>query len=149
MILVGDNIVNSTNIGGLLRLADAFAIEKVVFTGNILLDTRKVKKVSRNTHRSVNWEIANSTSEVVKNFKKQNVIIYGLEIHESSIKLEDIKVSKNENIALVVGNEQEGLSEAVINLCDKLIYIPMLGKNHSMNVTSATAIALYNLKLHL
>ena len=145
MVLVGHHIVNSSNIGALLRLADAFNLEKVIFTGDIPLDTRKVKKVSRNAHQFVEWELATSTHQVLDHLRQNNFVIIGLELHPDAVPLNTYSFPKKNPIALVVGNEQEGIPETILTKCDGVVYIPMLGKNFSMNVASASAIALYEI----
>ena len=145
MILLGHNITNSANIGGLLRLADAFNVEKVVFTGNIGIDTRKVKKVSRNAHQFITWELAQSTMDLIQKFKSDKKSIIALELNSEAIPIKSFKVPNPNNLVLIVGNEKDGIENEILKECDSIIYIPMLGKNYSMNVTSATAIALYEL----
>ena len=51
----------------------------------------------------------------------------------------------NEKIALILGNERHGISASVLTKLNKSIYIPMYGKNSSMNVAQAAAIAAYTI----
>ena len=129
----------------MLRLADAFNLEKVIFTGVENIDTRKVKKVSRNALQFVNYELAYSTLEILDIMRSQGRYIIALELHPNAIPLKTFQFPIQKDIALVVGNEISGLPESILTICDTIVYIPMQGKNSSMNVTSATAIALYEI----
>ena len=78
---------------------------------------------------------------VLKRFKAERYQIVGLEQTSNSVSLHDFEFSKR--TVLVVGNEREGLSEAILNVLDHVVEIPVFGQPNSYNVASATAMALY------
>ena len=149
IILVCDNVTNSSNIGSLFRIADAFGIEKVIFCGETIPLGRKMTKTSRATEKVVTFEAYESVSEVVSDLKKQEYSIISLEITNSSSPIHTFQFSKEKPIALIVGDENFGISEEVLKLSDTVIHINMFGKNSSMNVVQASNIALYEITKQL
>jgi len=143
--LVCDNITNAPNIGSLFRTADAFGIEKLILCGQHIELGRKTAKTSRATEKVVNYEMAPFASNVVEHLKNEGYQIISLEITETSKPLSSVKFSTNKPIALVIGDENFGVSEAILKCSDAIIHIDMYGKNSSMNVVQATSTALYEI----
>ena len=138
VILILDDIQSSHNIGAMVRLCDAFFLEKLVICGELTINAKKLKKTSIGTQKWVTIEEAKSSVAVVKNLKKQGYQIAAIELCQASINYltADYKLP----LAFVLGSEKKGVSEEVIALADLLIHIPMLGMGNSMNVSSAGAI---------
>lgn len=143
--LVCDNITNAPNIGSLFRTADTFGIEKIIFCGSPIPTGRKMTKTSRATEKVVLFEEQESILEVIQLLKAENYQIISLEITNNSQPLESLNCSKQQKIALIIGDENFGVSEAILNLSDSIIHINMFGQNSSMNVVQATSIALYEI----
>ncbi|NMH88070.1 TrmH family RNA methyltransferase [Flavivirga algicola] len=147
--LVCDNVTNAPNIGSLFRVSDAFGVEKLVLCGEHIPLGRKMTKTSRATEKSVDYEIVSSASETVKTLKTNGYQIISLEITDASQPIHNFKFSDKKPIALVIGDENFGVSEAILDLSDVSIHIDMFGQNSSMNVVQATNIALYELTKQL
>ena len=147
--LVCDNVTNASNIGSLFRMADAFGIEKLILCGANIQLGRKMSKTSRATEKVVNYEICESAIEVVKPLKKANHQIISLEITDKSDPIHTAVFSTEKPIVLIIGDENFGVSEALLKLSDKIIHIDMFGQNSSMNVVQATNIALYEITKQL
>ncbi|GGG48791.1 TrmH family RNA methyltransferase [Bizionia arctica] len=145
IILVCDNITNAPNIGSLFRTADAFGIDKIIFCGSKIPLGRKMTKTSRATEKVISYEEIESISEMIQHLKAEEYQIVSLEITNNSQSLEDVIFPKNKKIALIIGDENFGVSEAVLNLSDAIIHINMFGQNSSMNVVQATSITLYEM----
>lgn len=148
IILVCDNVTNAPNIGSLFRISDAFGIEKLILCGDVSLG-RKITKTSRATEKVVDYNIQKDASIVVEALKNKGYQIISLEITTTSKPIHDIQFSKENPIALVVGDENFGVSEAILKLSDTVIHIDMFGQNSSMNVVQATNIALYEITKQL
>ena len=144
-ILVCENVTNAPNIGSLFRTADAFGIEKLVFCGEQIPLGRKMTKTSRATEKYVNYEIKSDAFEVISDYKDKGYHIVALEITTKSINLIEHQFPKNMPIAMVIGDENFGISEAVLNISNAVIHIDMFGQNSSMNVVQATSITLYEI----
>jgi len=143
--LICDNVTNAPNLGSLFRTADAFGVEKLILCGEAVPLGRKMIKTSRATEKVVDFEVKKSTLEVVKEVKNKGYTIVSLEITSNSVPIHSFNFSKNKPIALVVGDENFGISETVLKLSDCFIHIEMFGHNSSMNVVQAANIALYEL----
>ena len=144
--IVLDNIEHPENVGSAFLLADALGAEKLIILDDKDLNKdksfmKKVSKTSRNCENIVSFEIM-KTEEFIK---AKPVKIVALEITNTSVPLGDIVFSSGEHIFLVVGNEREGVGEKLLALADLTIHIPMCGVNSSMNVSTALAIALYEI----
>ena len=147
--LVCDNVTNSPNIGSLFRIADAFGIEKLILCGSDISIGRKISKTSRATEKVVNYEIHDSALTVVRNLQDLNYQIIALEITNHSKPMHSFELSQEKPIAMVIGDENFGVSESILKISDDIIHIDMYGHNSSMNVVQATNIALYELTKQL
>ena len=149
IILVCDNVTNAPNIGSLFRTADAFGIEKLILCGEDMSIGRKITKTSRATEKVVDYEIQKSASEVINNLKNKGYQIISLEITTESKLIHSIKFSKEKPLVLIIGDENFGVSETILEQSDEVIHIDMFGENSSMNVVQATNIALYEITKQL
>ncbi|RED49583.1 TrmH family RNA methyltransferase [Seonamhaeicola aphaedonensis] len=147
--VVSNNVTNAPNIGSLFRICDAFGIEKLILCGSHIPLGRKMTKTSRATEKAVNFEVQESVLQAVENLKTKRYQIISLEITESSLPIHTYEFYKKMPIALVVGDENFGVSEDILKLSDAVIHIDMYGQNSSMNVVQATNIALYEITKQL
>ncbi|MBJ7882424.1 TrmH family RNA methyltransferase [Gelidibacter salicanalis] len=147
--LVCENVTNVANIGSLFRTADAFGLEKILFCGSPIPLGRKMTKTSRATEKYVPYEMHQNASTLLKALKTSGYQIVALEITETSRSLNSFKFGVNQPIALLIGDENFGISDACLKLADAIIHIEMFGQNSSMNVTQATSIALYEITKQL
>ena len=140
LIVVLDNVTNSYNIGSFIRLADAFAIEKIIVCGQLTISDKKLKKASRNEAKWVCIEYSDSTTASLQTLREQGYGIYSVELCHESV---DYKtVTYPSPCVLVLGNERKGVSEAALQLSHQQIHIPMFGMGNSLNVSTAGAIVL-------
>ena len=149
IVLVCDEVTNAPNIGSLFRIADAFGIEKLILCGENVQLSRKIKKTSRATEKIVPHQIDTNILNVLTDLKKQKFHVTALEITSKSSALQSHKFSSNRSLALVVGNENQGVSDTVLKVSDSILHIEMFGKNSSMNVVQAANIALYEITKQL
>ncbi|WP_298345970.1 TrmH family RNA methyltransferase [uncultured Algibacter sp.] len=147
--LVCDNVNNAPNIGSLFRIADAFGIEKLILCGENIQLGRKMAKTSRATEKVIDYEMNLDASEVIKDLKSKNYQIISLEITDSSQPIHKVQFSKEKPIALIIGDENFGVSEDILKKSSTIIHIEMFGQNSSMNVVQATNIALYEITKQL
>ena len=147
--LVSENVTNAPNIGGLFRIADAFGVEKLILCGEHVPLGRKMAKTSRATEKVVDFELHQSALDVVQTLKNKGATIISLEITSQSKPLHVFEFSKDKPIALLIGDENYGVSQTILNLSDEQIHINMFGQNSSMNVVQATNIALYEITKQL
>lgn len=149
--LVCDQVTSPANIGGLFRLADAFGIKQILFSSEIDLSSSRLRKTARGTESKVAFKESVQLTEELIHLKMQGYVLLGLEITSTSIALQQLTISealKTDKVALVVGSEKHGISPTILDLLDTTTHINMFGANSSMNVTQATAIALFSLTQH-
>lgn len=144
--LVCDHIYFQQNLGSLFRIGEAFGIEKIIFIGkDIPLTPRKINKTSRSTHLQIPHSIVEETTEAITLLQKEEYHIIALEITSTSNPIQQLMVPKNKKIALIIGNEIEGVSASLLAIANQISHITMYGNNSSMNVVQATSIALYEI----
>lgn len=149
IVLVCDNVTNAPNIGSLFRTADTFGVDRLILCGKDLTIGRKVTRTSRSTEKYVNYEIQPSIEAVVKSLIEKGYHIISLEITENSTPIESMDFTKHSPLALVIGDENFGVSDAILEQSNVIIHIEMFGKNSSMNVVQATNIALFEITKQL
>ena len=145
IILVCENVTNAPNLGSLFRTADAFGIEKLILCGDNIPLGRKMTKTSRATEKSINYQICDNVSEIIMELKNNGYKLIALEITDTSKPLHEFEFHNNQPIALIIGDENFGISEMTLNSSDAIIHLEMFGQNSSMNVVQATSVALYEI----
>jgi tRNA G18 (ribose-2'-O)-methylase SpoU len=141
-----DNIHLSANIGSLFRIADALGVEKIYLTGlSSVSANTKFKKASRSTEKFVDYAYEENTLDLAARLKNEGYCIIGLEITSSSISIQKMSFAKDQKICLVIGSEDIGVSQNLLEACDSVVHIPMFGQNSSMNVGTACAIATFEI----
>ena len=143
--IVLDNVRSSLNVGSVFRTADAFLIEKIILCGITPTPPNKdIRKSALGSTNSVDWEYEDNTIDAVLKLKKNNYTIIGVEQVKESIMLDNFKISEDQ-IAIIFGNEVDGVMNEVINLCDKVIEIPQFGTKHSLNISVSSGIVIWEL----
>ena len=141
-----DHITFQPNIGSLFRICEAFGVEKIIFVGeDIALTPRKINRTSRNTHLHVPHEVIPTIGEVLQFLREKDYEIIALEITDSSIPLQSLKLSNEKPVALIAGSEVYGISSELLQASHQAVHITMYGENSSMNVVNAVAVALYDI----
>ncbi len=150
--LICDGVQSPSNIGSLFRICDAMGVSEIIFCNTELnISSPRLQKTARSTQKKVVYSISENILQTISELKKENYKIIALEITDKSIYLEEVVLSKKQKIAIIIGNEQHGISNKVLKTCDINTKISMFGKNSSINVVQATTIALYTMvnKLYL
>lgn len=144
--LVCDQVNSPANIGSIFRLADSFGVEKIIFCGqHTEILSKRMMRTARSTYQFIPYVEKESCLEAVNTLKQNKYTVIALEITNDSIPLPNLKIKPTDKIALVIGEENFGVSKQVLKEVDHTTHINMYGKNSSMNVASATGIALYEI----
>lgn len=134
------------NIGSIFRIADALGVEKIYLAGSSCFPPNsKIRKTSRSTENYVAFSYSENACTVAAELKAEGYKIVSLEIASKSIGLDEFKASPGERICLVLGSEDKGVCQQLLDMSDETIHIPMRGVNSSMNVAAACAIATYEI----
>ena len=145
-VVVLDNIRSMNNIGSVFRTCDAFRVEKLVLCGITATPPhREIHKSALGATESVSWEYAETTKQAVAGLKENGYIVVAIEQTDTSINLKDYYPPVSEKIALVFGNEINGIDEDVLDLCDFSVEIPQFGTKHSFNISVSAGIILWDM----
>jgi rRNA methylases len=146
IVVVLDNIRSMHNVGSVFRTCDAFLVEYLFLCGFTARPPhRDINKTALGSTETVNWKHFYSTLDAAKKLKEEGYTIWGVEQVDSSSKLNELTLEKEEKIALIFGNEVEGISNEVLPFCDGFIEIPQMGMKHSLNVSVAAGIVLWEM----
>lgn len=161
IIIILHNIRSTFNVGAILRTAECLGLKQAFATGytpNLEYCTDNNQpilphikaKLKRSLHVSalgaeeiVKFNYHNDISQLIIELKNQDYQIIGLEQNQKSIPLDNYRPAQK--IALLLGEEVNGIDARLIDQCDSLIELAMFGQKESYNVAVATGICLYNL----
>jgi len=159
IVLIVHDVRSAHNVGSLLRTADGLGAECVYFTGYTpypeapnderlphirTRTTNQIHKTALGAENTIKWQHETDIYTLLNQLKKHGFLVVALEQSPASIGINAF--NPPERVALVVGNEVQGLSLEVLKQVDKIVEIPMLGKKESLNVAVAAGIALYHLR---
>ncbi len=141
-LLILENLQDPTNVGVILRTADAVGIKTVLYTKGTA-DPFAPKTVRSSAGSILNLSLLqiHNIKEVITLLKEQEFKII-VSVVQGGDPL--FKTGVPEKFCLVVGNEAKGVSQEMLDIADKLITIPMKGGAQSLNVAIATAVILYH-----
>ncbi len=146
LVIVCDTVTGPANVGGLFRIAEAFGVREILFCGSRQPEfSPRMKKTARAADKHVPYSYNEDTRNTLAALKEKGYILIALEITEDSSPLSRFDFSDFRKIALIIGNENLGISPEIIGNSDHCIHIEMFGSNSSMNVVQATGIALYEI----
>lgn len=134
------------NVGSLFRIADAFGIEKIYLSGaSPSPPNSKIRKTSRATEKYVPFSYEDNALDLVRRLKRREYKIISLEITSLSTDIRDLSLSEKEKVCLILGSENSGVSQPLLDASDEIVHIPMVGVNSSMNVATACSIATFEI----
>jgi tRNA G18 (ribose-2'-O)-methylase SpoU len=149
------NIRSTQNVGAILRTCDAVGVNKVFFSGitpsPIDRFGRKRSDVSKSAlgaEESVEWKVLEEKGQSVQEFLKEmhaeGFQIVALEQSENSVDYKKLnEVAPSDRRVVVLGNEVEGVSKEILDLCDVVCEIPMMGEKESLNVSVAFGVFIF------
>lgn len=146
VMLVLDNVRSALNVGSAFRTADAFAVEGIVLCGiSAQPPHREILKTALGATETVHWKYFAECSEGIEYLREQGWQIWAVEQAEGSIQLQEFQTIENQPIALVFGNEVQGVSEEVMARVQGAIEIPQFGAKHSLNIAVSIGVVLWEL----
>jgi len=145
LIVVLDNVRSMNNVGSVFRTADAFRLEAVYLCGITAVPPNpEIHKTALGAEESVTWYYFRDTKDATDDLKKQGYLLYAVEQAEGSISLNELKLQSNKKYALILGHEVKGVQQEIVNKCDYCVEIPQYGTKHSLNVSVAGGIVLWD-----
>ncbi len=146
VVVILENIRSMHNVGSVFRTCDGFRVEKLLLCGFTPKPPhRDIHKTALGATESVNWESYENASDAIAELKKEGYTVYAIEQAHQSMMLHEIDTGTNHKIAVIFGNEAEGVSNESIAAADACIEIPQAGSKHSFNISVAAGIVLWEL----
>ncbi|KGN86726.1 MULTISPECIES: RNA methyltransferase [unclassified Porphyromonas] len=144
LVIVLDDVRSMNNIGSVFRSADAFRLEGLYLCGITARPPHPdIHKTALGAEDSVSWRYAASADDAVAELLREGYKVYALEQAHGSISLEQFAPIAGDRYALVLGNEVKGVRQSVVDICTGCIEIPQFGTKHSLNVSVAAGIAIW------
>ena len=146
VVVVLDDIRSLSNVGSIFRTSDAFKVKELILCGITGRPPhREIQRTALGATESVAWRYAESALEEVESLKTQGFHIMALEQCERPVMMDQWSGKKDQSYCLIVGNEVNGVNQALVDIADEVLEIPQLGTKHSLNVTVATGVALWEI----
>ncbi len=146
LTVVLDDVRSLYNVGSVFRTCDAFRVERVCLCGITACPPHpEIHKTALGGEDAVEWQYFASADEAVEALHREGVFVYSIEQVEGSTKLQDMQTESGIRYAVVFGNEVKGVHQSVVDASDGCLEIPQFGTKHSLNVSCAAAIAIWEL----
>ena len=173
LVVVLDDVRSLYNVGSVFRTCDAFRVERIYLCGiTATPPSTEIHKTALGAEDSVDWKYFSSAEDAVAELKAQGYTVYAVEQAEGSIMLSESLLPASTQgrgeatgqpvwaplpseglgeavglsegvVAVVLGNEVKGVHQSVIDLCDGCLEIPQYGTKHSLNVSVAAGIVVW------
>lgn len=150
-VLILNDIRSTHNVGSIFRTADACGIDKIYLVGESASpidrfgrERKDIAKTALGAEKSIPWEYFSTISPLLTKLKKDKFKIIAIEQASNSTDYKKISVSEGK-FAIIVGNEVSGIPKKILEKCDIIAEIPMVGKKESLNVSVATGIVLFRI----
>ena len=143
-IVLLDEIQDPGNLGTIIRSSLAFNVDTIVLSNCVDLYNPKVLRGTQGMFSHINI-VLKDTNSTIDYMKFNNIPIYGTSV-EGGEELSTLNNKDKEKYCLIMGNEGKGLSQEILDKCDKKLYIEMNKKTESLNVGVACSIILYELR---
>jgi tRNA (guanosine-2'-O-)-methyltransferase len=144
LAIVCQSVAYPVNVGSIFRLADALDARELVLTGITPTPPHPtISKVGRDKDRRVPWHYVDRPEDALVALKEQGYWLAALEITDECLPYYELAYGPK--VAVVLGNEDHGVTRACLALCDAAIYVPMYGKGKSLNVHVSLAVVGYHI----
>lgn len=161
IVVVLDNIRSMHNVGSVFRTADAFLVQGIYLCGFTPQPPhRDIHKTALGATETVKWAYFDTTVSAVRALREEGYTVFAVEQAEGSIPLQEVCMRFSDGsggsgagdgsggsgpLAVIFGNEVEGVGAEALALCDGAIEIPQWGMKHSLNISVAAGIVLWEL----
>ncbi len=145
-----DNIRSAWNVGAIFRTSDGFGVQKIYLCGiTPTPENPSVKKTALGADTNIAWESFPNALDVIRKRKKEGRHIWALEQDHRAVSIHARINLDPLPILLIIGNEITGVDPGILDLCERIVEIPMLGKKRSLNVEVAFGVAMSALRSQL
>lgn len=142
IICLLDSVRSAHNVGAMLRNAECFGVEKLIFTGFSPDPTNPaVQKTAMGCDQQINWEYIKEPLNAIKMYRNLGYQIWSVETSKNGLDINEQKAI-DEKIVLIFGHEQFGISKELLNASDKTVHIKLFGNKNSLNVSVCQGVIL-------
>lgn len=144
IVVVLDDIRSAYNVGSVFRTADAFRVDKLFLCARTSRpDHVEIYKTALGAEDVVSWEYYENTLDCILHLKNEGYMLIGIEQTDSSLNLDTYNPQVGNKYALILGNEVEGVNLEVLKTCDVVLEIPQEGTKHSLNISVAAGVVMW------
>ena len=144
LVVILDEVRSLYNVGSVFRSSDAFRVSRIYLCGITAVPPHpEIHKTALGAEDSVDWTYKKNTMDAIDELREEGYLISALEQTAESTMLDRISLDKHKKYAVVWGNEVKGIRQEVVDACDYAIEIPQYGTKHSLNVSVAAGIVLW------
>lgn len=144
LVFALDGVHDQHNLSAVLRSADATGIGHVIWLPDIRKPDRVNPDVSKGSEKWVKLEVVESMKDRLVEMKKQGFKVAAT--HMASKAVDYRSIDWTTPWVVVMGNEQRGCSNAILEVADENIFLPMHGFVQSLNISVATAVTMYEIQ---
>lgn len=143
--LLLDGVQSPFNVGSIVRTAAAYRVEHLYLSGPTTSPaSAKAAKVALGTERYLSWTSFERGQDAADAARDDGYTVIGLELADAAVPLH--RLTAGPDVCLALGNEDHGLTPATLAACDAVAFLPLMGRVGSLNVATAAAIAIYELR---
>lgn len=144
LVVVLDDVRSLYNVGSVFRSCDAFRISAIYLCGITACPPHaEIHKTALGAEESIAWRYFATAEEAVRNLQTEGFFVYSIEQAEGSTKLHHLTLDRRQKYAVVFGNEVKGVHQSVVDLSDDCLEIPQWGTKHSLNVSVAAGMVVW------
>jgi len=144
LVIVCQSVAYPVNVGSIFRLADALDVVEVVLTGITPTPPHPtIAKVGRDKERYVPWRYVERPEAALEELRQRGYWLVALEITDECRPY--YAVDYPPRVALVLGNEDHGVTRSCLALCQAAVFVPMYGQGKSLNVHVSLAVVGYHI----
>jgi 23S rRNA (guanosine2251-2'-O)-methyltransferase len=144
LVVVCQSVAYPVNVGSIFRIADALNAHELVLTGITPTPPHPtISKVGRDKESRVPWQYVDEPEVALRDLRARGFWIAALEITDECQPYYAVEYPSR--VALVLGNEDHGVTRSCLALCDMAVFVPMYGKGRSLNVHVSLAVVGYHL----
>jgi 23S rRNA (guanosine2251-2'-O)-methyltransferase len=148
--VVLDEVRSALNVGSVFRTADAFACSEVILCGFTATPPhREIMKTALGSTESVAWRHFSETEMALNTLRTEGYVLVAVEQAEAVVFLQNIDSQlfahqkEDVKIALILGNEVDGVSDVAMSMADSVVEIPQFGTKHSLNIAVTAGIVVW------
>jgi len=142
LALLLEGIGGPFNLGAMLRTAAAYRVEHLYLAAmQIDPGSNNVGKTALGADRFVPWTSHDDLTSAIEAARAAGYAVVGLELADEAEPIHAADLTGP--TCLVIGHEDRGLSKNALAACDRVVFLPQLGRIGSLNVATAASIAMY------